>query len=529
MTFVQLNFLVFLLAVFAVFYICPVKFRWIVLLIASLAFYAIAGLEYLPFIFLTSFSVWMAGKRMGQIYEAQEQECSDASLSRKEKKELKEKAKMKCRKVLIALLILNVGVLCICKFTKFAIEPLNAVLGRFTGFSGLSAAWIIVPLGISYYTFSSLSYLLDVYWRRVEKEENYFRFLLYVSYFPHILQGPIARYGRLGERLKAELRFDYQRVTFGIQLIVWGFFKKLVIADRLYMFVSGVYADPTKVNAEILIITALLDVVYLYSDWSGCMDIARGASQIFGVELDLNFDHPFSSRSLGEFWRKWHMSMGSWFKDYVYFPISTSGTVKKISRSCKGKLPDQLTRVLVTLLPVSVTWILTGVWHGTGMTYLCWGIYYAVAMLLSICFGDDLHKLAQKAGVNTENESWHLLQTVRTTLIFTGGRLLTGPGELWKTKAVVTGMLTRFEPWKLFDGTLYTYGLDVRNFWLGIICVILLGVIGSLQIRGSVREWIAKQGIVFRWMIYVAGVMSVVIFGIYGVGFNSAAFVYMGF
>jgi hypothetical protein len=341
--------------------------------------------------------------------------------------------------------------------------------------------------------------------------------------------GPIERTGNLLPQIDGEHRFTYEKGAYGMRLMAWGFFKKLVIADRLYMFVSGVYADPTKVNAEILIITALLDVVYLYSDWSGCMDIARGASQIFGVELDLNFDHPFSSRSLGEFWRKWHMSMGSWFKDYVYFPISTSGTVKMISRSCKGKLPDQLTRVLVTLLPVSVTWILTGVWHGTGMTYLCWGIYYAVAMLLSICFGDDLHKLAQKAGVNTENESWHLLQTVRTTLIFTGGRLLTGPGELWKTKAVVTGMLTRFEPWKLFDGTLYTYGLDVRNFWLGIICVILLGVIGSLQIRGSVREWIAKQGIVFRWMIYVAGVMSVVIFGIYGVGFNSAAFVYMGF
>ena len=192
MTFVQFNFLVFLLVVFAVFYICPVKFRWIILLTASMVFYAIAGLEYLPFIFLTSFSVWWAGRKMGQIYDAQEQECSDASLSRKEKKELKEKAKNKCKKVLIALLILNVGVLFICKFTKFAIEPLNAVLGRFTGFSGLSAAWIIVPLGISYYTFSSLSYLLDVYWRRISSETHYFRFLLFVSYLPHILQGPIA-------------------------------------------------------------------------------------------------------------------------------------------------------------------------------------------------------------------------------------------------------------------------------------------------------------------------------------------------
>lgn len=529
MTYVQFNFMVFLLITFCVFYICPVKFRWIVLLGASLIFYGIAGVKFLPFIFVTSFSVYLAGKKMGHIYEELERESSDASLDRKAKKALKEKAKERCRKILIALLVFNIAILCITKFTKFFIDPINSLLTALGGSGNFSAAMIIVPLGISYYTFSSLSYLMEVYWKRVDYEKNYFRFLLYACYFPHILQGPIARYARLGQRLKQELRFDYQRVCFGMQLMIWGFIKKLIIANRVDMLVTDVYTRYAEMRGFAFVVAALFDVVYIYSDFSGAIDIARGASQIFGVDLDLNFDHPFASKTVPEFWRRWHMSMGGWFREYVYMPISSSKLVKKISKNTKGKMPDMFSRVLVTFLPVTVTWVLTGLWHGTGKTYVAWGVYYAFIILMSVCFGDDLHNFAIRMKVNTESFSWKLFQMARTTLIFAGGRLLTRPDGLWKTKIIVKSILTDFNPWVLFDGTLYKYNFKDQDMNVIVAFLVLFAVVSHFQMKGSVREWIAQQGIIFRWGLTILAVLAVMVLGIYGPGYSAASFAYMAF
>lgn len=529
MTFIQVKFLIFLIVIFFAFYICPIKYRWIVLLGSSIVFYAIAGVKYLPFIFVTSFTVYLAGRKMGRIYDAQEEAAKEKELSRKEKKELREQAKAKCKKTLLLTLILNLGILAVCKYLKFFIGPVNSLIQSAGGSRQLTAASIIVPLGISYYTFSALSYLLDVYWKRVSWEASYPRFLLYLIYFPHILQGPIERYGRLGEQLKRELRFDYKRVTFGVQLIVWGFMKKLIIADRLTIFITKVYQDYERADGLLFIIAALLDVAYIYADFSGCMDMARGISQIFGVELDLNFDHPFSSKNIAEFWRRWHITLGEWFRDYVYYPVSTSKLVKNIGRKTRGIWPPRLCRLAMNVFPIVITWILTGLWHGTGKTYLAWGIYYAFMLLISSTFGEDLHLLAVRCGIKTETMSWQLFQMVRTTLIFAGGRLLTSPGGLWKTKYIVKNILTTFNPWILTDGSLFTYGLDGNAFILVFAGIALMGIVGWYQKKASVRAGIAAQGIVFRWLIYLGAVLTIIIFGIYGPGYSASSFVYMAY
>ncbi len=529
MTFIQLKFLIFLIMIFFAFYICPLRYRWIVLLGSSIVFYAVAGIKYLPFIFVTSFTVYLAGRRMGRIYDAQEEASKEKELTRKEKKELKEQAKAKCRKVLLLALIFNLGILIACKYMKFFIAPINDLLLSAGSSRQLTASSIIVPLGISYYTFSALSYLLDVYWRRETWERSYPRFLLYLIYFPHILQGPIERYGRLGKRLKEELRFDYKRVTFGVQLIVWGFIKKLIVADRLTVFITKVYSDYERAEGLLFVIAALLDAAYIYADFSGCMDMARGISQIFGVELDLNFDHPFSSKSIAEFWRRWHITLGEWFRDYVYYPVSTSRLVKNIGRKTRNNWPPRLSRLAMNALPVLATWILTGLWHGTGKTYLAWGIYYAFLLLMSATFGEDLHQLAVKCGARTETMSWRLFQMVRTTLLFVGGRMLTSPGGLWKTKYIVKNILTHFNPWVLTDGSLYTYGLDGYSMLVAAAGIALMGVVGWYQKKASVRESIAAQGIVFRWLVYLGAVLAVIIFGIYGPGYNASSFVYMAY
>lgn len=531
MTFVELNFLIFIAVTALIFYICPVKFRWLVLLASSLVFYGIAGVKYFPFIFVTSFSVFLAGRGMGRIYENMDKTIAEGEYDRKEKKALKDAAKKKCKKILVLLLILNVGILAVIKFTRFAVGPLNSLFGLLGVDTHFNAAWIIVPLGISYYTFSSLSYLLDVYWKRVDYEKNYARFLLYAIYFPHILQGPIERYGKLGQRLKQELRFDYDRFCKGMQLIVWGFFKKLVIADRIDIFISGVYDDFRHTSGAMFLVAMILDVVYIYADFSGCMDIARGVSQMFGVELDLNFDHPFSAKSVTEFWRRWHMTLGGWFKDYVYYPISTSDLVKNIGKACKKKeLPDWLARSLVTVIPVTVTWVLTGLWHGTGKTYLAWGIYYAFMIFMSVTFGDSFKTLGRKLNIKMDTWSFGVFQMIRTTCIFAGGRLLTRPGTLWLSKYALKTTFTDFKVWTLFDGTLYQYGLDEAGFRLAIIAILIFGIISILQLRGvSIRDSIGRQNIVFRWAVYLLAIFAVILYGIYGPGYDAASFVYMAY
>ncbi len=529
MTFIQLEFLAFLIAGIIFFYLFPVKYRWVALLLLSIAFYAVAGVKFFPFILTTSFSVYLAGVWMGRIYKKQEGQLAGEGLTRQDKKAIKERAKRRCRRVVVAALLLNVGILCVVKFTKFFVEPINELIRAMGGEGTFSAAYIIVPLGISYYTFTSLSYLLDVYWKRVGYEKNYLRFLLYAIYFPHILQGPIERYGRLGERLKQELRFDYDRVASGMQLMIWGYFKKLVLADRINIFINGAYGSYEKYGGLVQILAMLFDVVYIYADFSGCMDMARGISQIFGVELDLNFNHPFSAKSVTEFWRRWHMTLGGWFKDYVYYPISTSGLVKGITKAARGKLPDRLTRSIVTVIPVSVTWVLTGLWHGTGKTYLAWGIYYAFMIFMSVSFEEDFKRLAVKLKINTQAPSFLFFQMARTTLIFTGGRLLTRPGTLHQSWYVLKAAVREFNPWVLFDGTLYKFGLDRQDFTLALMCIALFGFVSHLQQKGSVREMIAKQNLIVRWAIYLGAIFAVLILGIYGPGYDASAFVYMAY
>ena len=527
MTYIELTFLLFLLVTVGLFYLVPVKHRWIVLLVMSVLFYGFSGVRGYIWILLTSLSVWIGGCKMGRIYEEmaeQQAACAD----RKQKKVLKTEAKSKSFRVLLTLLILNIGVLCVFKYTHFLEAPINSILTQFGGNGRFSAAFLIMPLGISYYTFSAVGYLLDVYWQRVEYEKNYARFLLFEIYFLHILQGPIERYGSLGKRLKGTFRFDYDRACQGVQLMVWGFFKKLVIADRLNIFINAVYGSERQAAGSIYWIAILFDVVFIYADFSGCMDIARGASEIMGIEMDLNFNHPFSSKSIVEFWRRWHVSLGGWFRDYVYYPISTSKRVKNISRFCtKKQLSKGVTRGLVTVLPVFVTWVLTGLWHGTGIPYVAWGVYYACWIFISVVFGEGMHTWAVNRGIRTETASWKLFQMVRTTLIFAGGRLLTRPGSLKLSWQILKRAIRHPQIWTLFDGTLFTYGLEWKNFILALVSIAVFGAVSTMQMKQPVRETLARQNLAFRWAVCLLGVLAVLIFGIYGPGYDAASFVYM--
>lgn len=526
MTITSISFLLFLLVLFVLFYICPVKHRWLVLLAGSIYFYDVAGaMKFLPFILYTSGVVWLCARAIGKLYEQQDEQLNREGLDRKEKKQIKEQYKQKAKRYLLLALVLCIGFLCVVKFGRYFVEYANQIAAWTGSGRTFSAEWILFPLGVSYYTFSTVGYLLDVYWKRYSYEKNFLRFFLYAIYFPHIMQGPISRYNLLGQELKKELRYDAKRIVFGMELMLWGFFKKLVIADRLNLFVSKVF-DGTPHAGSIFLVGMVFDAFQIYMDFSGYTDIVRGVSQIFGVELEKNFNHPFFSKTVPEYWRRWHMTLGGWFKDYVYYPCTISGFMKNLNKKTKKSMSERGSRFVTVVIPVFLTWVLTGLWHGTGKTYLCWGLYYSTLITISVAFHPEFESLNKALKINTESKAFQVFQMVRTFCCFMGGRLFTTPGGLGNTRMVIKNMLLDFQVSELFNGNLFKFDLGKKDFLLLFLCILVLWCVSMMQERFSVREKLAQQNIVIRWAVIYAAIFGIIIFGVYGMGYDAAAFIY---
>lgn len=520
----SINFCLFLFIITIIYFLIPQKFRWMVLLAASMVFYISAGIEKLPFIVLTSLIVFLSARRLNNVYEAAEREADEQGLKGRERMEFLAPTKKKCKVLyLMPTLLLVVGILCYCKFAARLFDFLYDHISFWTVLD------VIVPLGVSYYTFSSVGYLLDIYWRKQKPMDNYFKYLLCVSYFPQIVQGPIARYHKLAGEIFKEHSFDYKRVCFGLQLMLYGYFKKLVIADRFALFTQKVFGNIADYEGLTIVIALIFSTFQLYMDFSACMDIVRGASQIFGIQLDENFRHPFCSKSAAEFWRRWHITLGTWFKDYVYMPVVTSGFLAKLTSFIKNKWGKDLAKKINASIPLAVVWLLTGLWHGTGWNYVLWGVYWGVLIICSTIFAKQYKKLAEILHIDMTTRGYQRFQVVRTFFVFTVARLITVPGTLEASAITVKQMFYEFNPWIFWDGSLYQMGLDYKDLCVAFLGLLFVQRVSVLQEKGSVREMIAQKNIVLRWTIYYIAIFSIIILGIYGAGYNASDFIYANF
>lgn len=525
MTFISGIFFVFILFTILFYFIVPLRYRWMVLLTMSVVFYLTSGVEQILFIIFSSLLVYASARWMDSVYTKQNEKLKASGLSPADKKNIKLSDKKKCKKILKVTVLLLLLVLLYCKIGNRVLEALNSL----ASFEHQDWMKIIVPLGISYYTFSMIGYLADVYWRKEKAETNYFKFALFVFYFPQILQGPIARHKKLAGQLIEGHPFDEKRVWYGVQLAIWGYFKKLVIADRLAIFVNKVFNNYTEYTGLIFLIAAMFGSIVLYCDFSGCMDIASGISEIFGIKIEKNFERPFFSKSAAEFWRRWHITLGSWFKDYIYMPLVISPKVIKISQKVKKIFGTRAGKSVMSIVPLACVWLFTGLWHGTGYNYIAWGMYWGAIIIVSTVFAPEIKKLTEFLNINTDAESWKVWQMVRTFLLFSIGRLITLPGHLRTTWDILKQTLSHIDVWMLFDGSLYEYGLNRTNFLFAMFTVFVLWCVSMLQEKGSVRDRIAGCNIVIRWAIYYIAIFSVLIFGIYGAGYNSSTFTYMNY
>jgi D-alanyl-lipoteichoic acid acyltransferase DltB (MBOAT superfamily) len=348
MIFNSLAFFVFFPLVTLAYFATPHRARWVVLLAASYFFYGYWKPRYLFFLVLSTTVDWAVALGMSRVG-----------------------TKARKRALLVVSLVANFGLLFVFKYLRFATTSLEWVLHRAGSSAHLPIVELVLPIGISFYTFQTVSYVLDVYAGEREPERHLGKFALFVSFFPHLVAGPIVRARKLLPQFSEEHRWDVARVASGLGWMLWGMFKKVVIADRAAWLVSAVYRDPERYQGPTLVLATYAFAFQIYCDFSGYSDIAIGAARVLGIELTKNFDDPYSSSSLAEFWRRWHISLSTWFRDYVYVPLG-------------GNRRGPLRRTANLL----VVFLLSGLWHGANWTFVVWGAVHGVALVVEHAIRD---------------------------------------------------------------------------------------------------------------------------------------------
>lgn len=534
-------FLVFLSILFVVYFCIPKKYQWICLLLASYIFYAFAGLKLIIFLIFSTAVTFTGGILLSRMNNSYQDKLDTLKATKTDglataKAELKTVFTKKKRLILAIALVMNFGVLFVVKYADFVIGNLNDLFTLIKFDNQISFLNIALPLGISFYTFQSSGYLIDVYRGKFKADKNIFKYALFVSYFPQIIQGPIGRYHELAAQLYVSHHFDYQRIKFGLQRMLWGYIKKMVIADRIAVLVNEVFQNYSANGYKgfIIFLSVLLYGIQIYADFSGGMDIVLGVSEILGIKLAENFKRPFMAKSVAEFWQRWHITLGAWMRDYLFYPLALSKPFNNMSKALRKHGGRYVAKVLPTCLASFIVFVLIGVWHGSSWKYVIYGLYQAFFVSTATLFEPLYEKLRKFFHVSPQRFSWRCFQTLRTIFIVTIGRYLSRAGSFMTAVSMLGATVSTFNPWVFTDGSLYNLGLDEKNFRLMIVLIIGLFVIDFIQERLhkqeiSLREVIARQGIVFRWLVYLAAIFILIIFGVYGPGIMTGNFIYQGF
>ena len=521
MQFASVSFIIFAAVTLALYYLVPKKAQWVVLLIASYFFYLWGGIEYLGFIVFTTITTYFTAKIMSKNLGAQDAflAANKSTLSRDEKKAYKAKVKSKNRVFLILCLVLNFSLLFFCK--GLLAEPFRTMAegGRFEFLT------LALPLGISFYMFQSLGYIIDVYRGGVKEEKNFFKFSLFVSFFPQLVQGPISKFSSLAPQLYAPHSFNRDEFLFGLERILWGFFKKLVIADRIAAAVIEL-KGPEYTGISFLVLT-IFYAVQIYGDFTGGIDITIGLAQTMGITLAENFVRPYFSKNIAEYWRRWHITLSVWMKDYIFYPLSVSKPMLNLSKSARAKFGNFGKRLPVYVASI-ITWFCTGIWHGITPNFILWGMLNCFFIVLS----EELMPLYDKFHnrFHLKDKKWYggfemlrmfmLMNLIRITDLFPD------------VSVYFYKMGTLFYDFNfnvLWDGTLMNIGLTALDYFIllgGIILMFAVSLYGEKV--GSVRALLHRHYVIGSVCIFLL-LLVVLLMGSYGIGYNASNFIYNQF
>lgn len=530
MLFTSYEFIGFVAVLLLLYYTVPKKWQWPLLLAGSYLFYFLAGAAYLLYIGFTTISVYCMGRCIENVQRKQGiyiKEHKD-SMQKEEKKAYKSMMKRRQKSFLLAGLLLNLGILAVVKYTNFAILNANAFLHMIGSSREFALRDLILPMGISFYTFQALGYLIDVYRGTCKAEHNPFRFALFVSFFPQLVQGPISRFPDLSQTLCKEHPFRKEQLCGGLQRVLWGFFKKLVIADRMLIGVNAIVRNPEEYGGAYVFAGMMFYALELYADFTGGIDITIGVAECMGIRITENFNRPFFSKSIKEYWRRWHITMGTWFTDYIFYPISVCKPMLKLSRFSREHFGEAVGKRIPVYLSSFAVWFATGIWHGASWNFIVWGLGNWVIIMISQEFQPAFARFHQK--FHWENTRWfQLFQMIRTLLLMSSLRTFDCYRDVPLTFRMFGSLLTASNWHILWDGSLLQLGLAMTDYLILAVGTMLLVTVSLLQRRMGVRARIAGKPYVVRFALWYGLFLVVLLMGAYGIGYDASQFIYNQF
>ena len=523
-----LYFFAFVVVAYAIYLMVPVKYRWLVLLAAGYTFYAVLNEFLTAFLIVTTVSTYLCGKKIGALQDSFN--AKKKELSKDEKKQFKAVI-TKRKKLFVGLAVLiNLGILVVLKYYNFFAEQVTGVINLFGIDGKLPLLKIMLPLGISYYTLQAIGYIVDLYRGKYKPEKNLAKLALFLNFFPQMTEGPIGRYNELAPQLYEGHRYSNENFTGGVTLMLWGFFKKLVISDRASFMANSVFNDYNSYSGTVITVAAILYTIQLYTDFSGCIDIMTGSAKIFGINLAENFRQPFFSKSVAEFWRRWHITLGTWFKDYVFYPVSLSSPFMKLSKGAQKHLNKFFASLIPSAAALLVVWMGTGLWHGASNKYIVYGLYYFVLILLGMLFEPVAVKLFEKLHINRKGVFWSGFSMVRTTILIVFGMMLFRANYVTDFFAMVFKVFTNVNFGDLVSDSMYSLGTDKYDFMVILIGVVILFVVAILKENGkNVLKSVATGSIPLKWSVMIGLIMAIVIFGAYGPDYGIVDTIYAQF
>lgn len=476
----SIEFILFFALVLIGFHVLPSKLRCVFLLAASYIFYGSQNLAHLCFLVIATIFTY------------------GSALMIQSKKENKNLEKI----ILITAIVVNCLFLGYFKYAGF--------------FTGGKIQSLLLPVGISFYMFMSIGYMVDVYKGKTEAEKNIFQYGLFVSFFPIILSGPIERAGNMLSQFKTDflgkVKFDTERIRDGLVRMLWGYFQKLVLADRIAVLVNTVYDSPESYGGAIVILASVFYTFQIYCDFAGYSNIAIGMSKALGLKVMENFRVPYLATSIADFWRRWHISLSSWFRDYVYIPLggNRKGTIRKY-------------------VNVMVVFLLSGLWHGAGWTFILWGGLHGAYQVVGALLMPLRKKVAEILRIKEESLGNRIVKTLVTFGLVNAAWILFRADDMSHVVRIVK-RLKEMQIWQLFDESIYSLGLDRANvnlLFIGLLVVLIVDILNERECYVASR--IAKERLWIRWPIYITGILLVLVCGMWGAGYDAGNFIYYKF
>lgn len=513
MIFATIHFFMLVASCVLLYYIVPRRFQWCILLAANMIFYITNGGKTIVWLFAVIGTTYVSALLLDQL---------NASIKEvpKDRKTKKEKLKKQKKTIVTATLILCVGLLYMMKYWNFTISFFPSL--------PLPTFDFLIPLGLSFFTFQAIGYVIDVYRGKYPAQRNILKYACFVSFFPQMIQGPIGRYSEL--LLFENNRFSYKNMQYGLQLMLLGFIKKLVVADRAAVMVNAIIFDGTPYSGAIVAVGIFFYCIQLYYDFSGGVDVARGVATLFGISMAENFKRPIFATSLADYWRRWHISLGTWMRDYLFYSLSLSKPFGKLSKWARKHFKGIIGKIFATSIATFIVYFIIGVWHGASMKYIAFGFYNGTLLTLSLIFESKFIALKKALHINDHDIKYKLFCIVRTWGIIFIGRYLSRADGLIHALRLLKRTVLDFQPSTLFSTDYLSFGLQSIDFVVIFACLVPLLLMELLQENGmEIRKTLSKKNLFIQWVAIVIPLSVLIVFGFYNGDYIASEFIYAQF